>query len=96
MAHIICHCIANNMWKLFKKKSGTKDEESPNKMGMMQMLAMKKIAKMNPQERNKMMQEAMKPENREQIMKVLDFMKKSGQLTDDQMAQAKKMFGSEK
>ncbi|MDO8241077.1 MAG: hypothetical protein Q7T51_03815 [Candidatus Moranbacteria bacterium] len=83
------------MWNPFKKNSANDDDadaKSP-KMGMMQAMAMKKMAKMSPQERQKMMQEAMKPENRDKIMGVMSAMKASGQVTDEQIAQAKKMLG---
>ncbi|MDP1993963.1 MAG: hypothetical protein Q8K40_01820, partial [Ignavibacteria bacterium] len=66
---------------------------SAPKMGMLQSLAMKRLANMGPQERNKMMQEAMKPENRGKIMDMMNAMKASGQVTDAQIEQAKKMLG---
>jgi hypothetical protein len=84
------------MWNPFSKKNKNDIAdvaENTPKMGMMQALAMKKMAKMSPKEREKMMQEAMKPENRDQIMKVMNMMKKTGQVTDAQIEQAKKMFG---
>jgi hypothetical protein len=93
------------MWNPFKKNSTTNtnsdDSSSGNseaevkapKMGMLQAMAMKKMAKMSPQERQKMMQEAMRPENRDKIMTMMNAMKASGQVTDEQIAQAKKMFG---
>jgi len=89
------------MWNPFKKKKKKKNplteeveiEESAPKMGMLQSLAMKRLAKMSPQERNKMMQEAMKPENRGKIMDMMNAMKASGQVTDAQIEQAKKMLG---
>ncbi|KKR21606.1 MAG: hypothetical protein UT50_C0006G0020 [Candidatus Moranbacteria bacterium GW2011_GWA2_39_41] len=81
------------MWNPFKKKSTGDDDVKSPKMGMMQAMAMKKMAKMSPQERQKMMQEAMKPGNRDKIMGVMSAMKASGQVTDEQIAQAKKMLG---
>ena len=87
------------MWNPFKKKKKNplteevEIEESAPKMGMLQSLAMKRLAKMGPQERNKMMQEAMKPENRGKIMDMMNAMKASGQVTDAQIEQAKKMLG---
>jgi hypothetical protein len=83
------------MWNPFSKNPSKSEKEEPSapKMGMLQALAMKKMAKMSPKEREKMMQEAMKPENREQIMKVMSAMKKTGQVSDEQIEQAKKMFG---
>ncbi|EKE11261.1 MAG: hypothetical protein ACD_15C00112G0005 [uncultured bacterium] len=81
------------MWNPFAKNTKKNDDTSAPKMGMLQALAMKKMAKMSPKEKEKMMQEARKPENREQIMKVMNMMKKTGQVTDEQIEQAKKMFG---
>jgi len=84
------------MWNPFKKSSATDDTDTDvkgPKMGMLQAMAMKKMAKMSPQERQKMMQEAMKPGNRDKIMGVMAAMKASGQVTDEQIAQAKKMLG---
>lgn len=90
------------VWNPFKKKKKKKTNpitgeteigEDMPKMGMLQSLAMKKLAKMSPQERNKMMQEALKPENRGKIMGMMDAMKASGQVTDAQIEQAKKMLG---
>ena len=89
------------MWNPFGKNASSKkaasekdsEEMSAPKMGMLQAIAMKKMAKMSPQEREKMMKEAMKPENRDQIMKVMGMMKKTGQVSDEQIEQARKMFG---
>ena len=84
------------MWNPFAKNSTTTtsddDVKSP-KMGMIQAMAMKRIAKMSPKERNKIMQDAMRPENRDKIMGAMNAMKSSGQVTEDQIAQAKKMLG---
>ncbi|MDP1620622.1 MAG: hypothetical protein Q8M12_06540, partial [bacterium] len=87
------------MWNPFNKKKKNpitgevEIEESAPKMGMLQSLAMKRLAKMSPQERNKMMQEALKPENRGKIMDMMNAMKASGQVNDAQIEQAKKMLG---
>lgn len=90
------------MWNPFGKnataKKATDDDKdkdaiSAPKMGMLQAIAMKKMAKMSPQEREKMMKEAMKPENKDKIMGVMKAMKATGQVTDAQIEQAKKMFG---
>jgi hypothetical protein len=48
---------------------------------------------MSPNERNKIMQDAMRPENRDKIMTAMNAMKSSGQVTEEQIAQAKKMLG---
>jgi len=84
------------MWNPFKKnQTALSDDDKKNapKMGMLQAMAMKKIAKMSPQERQKMMQEAMQPKNRDKILGMMESMKASGQVTDEQIAQAKKMLG---
>jgi hypothetical protein len=90
------------MWNPFGKKNNNSsqnssqgDETNAPKMGMLQALAMKRMAKMSPKEREKLMQEAMKPENRDKIMSVMKTMKATGQVTDEQIEQAKKMFGTE-
>jgi len=81
------------MWNPFAKKSNSDDAPQGQKMGMLQAMAMKKMAKMSPQERQKMMQEAMKPENRDKIMGMMESMKSSGQVNDEQIEKAKKMLG---
>lgn len=81
------------MWNPFAKNSTTSDDVKSPKMGMIQAMAMKRIAKMSPKERNKIMQDAMRPENRDKIMDAMNKMKSSGQVTEDQIAQAKKMLG---
>ena len=84
------------MFNLFskKKKDDKKDgEENTQKMGMMQRLAMKKMASMNPAERNKLMQDMMKPENKGKIMAAMEMMKKTGQISEAQIEEAKKKLG---
>jgi len=78
------------MWNPFKKDNNSDDKQ---KLGMLQRIAMKKLEKMSPEERNKIMQDAMKPENKEKIMAVIEQMKKSGQLTNEQIELAKKKLG---
>ena len=78
------------MWNLFKKNKKSDDTQ---KMGMLQRIAMKKMEKMSPQERDKLMQDALKPENKDKILAVIEQMKKSGQLTDEQIEMAKKKLG---
>lgn len=83
------------MWNPFSKKTATTsdaDAKSP-KMGMLQAIAMKKMAKMSPQERNKMMQDAMKPENKGKMLAAIEQMKKMGMASEEQITQAKKMLG---
>lgn len=79
------------MFNIFKRKN--KNSDGIPKMGMLQSLAMKRLEKMSPEERQKVMQEAMKPENQEKIMKVMEQMKASGQITDEQIKLAKEKFG---
>ena len=62
-------------------------------MGMMSKIAMKKMAKMSPQEQQKMMQEAFKPENKDKMLAVMEQMKKSGQITESQYNIAKQKLG---
>lgn len=88
-------------WK--KKPASSVDEENVNgdetipKMGMLQRLAMKKIMKMDPVEREKLMQKAMSPENiaknKDKILETMEKMKESGQLTEEQMNEAKRKLG---
>ena len=58
-------------------------------MGMMQKIAQKKMEKMSPEQRNKIMQDAFKPENRDKMLAVMEQMKKSGQITEEQYGIAK-------
>ena len=62
-------------------------------MGMLQRIAMRKLEKMSPEEREKMMKETLKPENKNKILAVIEQMKKSGQITDEQIEMAKKKLG---
>ena len=80
----------NMMWNPFKK---AKDKISGTAMGMMQKIAMKKMEKMSPEERSKIMQDAFKPENRDKMLSVLEQMKKSGQITEEQYRIAKQKLG---
>ena len=62
-------------------------------MGMLERIAMKKLEKMSPAERDNIMQDALKPENKDKILAVIEQMKKSGQISDDQIEMAKKKLG---
>jgi hypothetical protein len=77
------------MWNPFKKSS----PNDTQKLGMLQSLAMKKMMNMNPQEKEKMMQEAMKPENKEKLLQAMEMMKKTGQISDAQIEEAKRKLG---
>lgn len=83
------------MWNPFKKKS--KDPNDPNQMGFVQKLAMKKIMNMSDQERMKLMQKMMTPENiaknKDKILGMMDNMKKSGQISADQYEMIKQKLG---
>ena len=88
-------------WK--KKPALPADEKNnnggddPQKMGMLQKLAMKKIMAMSPQEQEKLMRKVMTPENisknKSQILAAMEQMKASGQMTDEQIDEAKKKLG---
>lgn len=84
------------MFNLFKKKDKEEKkegQEDSQKIGMMQRLAMKKLASMGPAERNKLMQDMMKPENKGKIMAAMEMMKKTGQISEAQIKEAKKKLG---
>jgi len=81
---------------MFWKKKENNDGDS-QKMGLLQRLAMKKIMKMDPVEREKLMQKAMSPENiaknKDKILETMEKMKESGQLTEEQMDETKRKLG---
>jgi hypothetical protein len=83
------------MWNPFKKN--TKNNDDPNQMGFVQRLAMKKMMSMNEQERTKLMQKMMNPENinknKDKILAAMEQMKSSGQITADQVELAKQKLG---
>lgn len=95
------------MWNPLKKKSDDAEKETgkPTPLGvpdtkdlnMFQKFAMKRLEKMSPAERQKMMQKAMNPKNiqkhKGEIIATLDAMKAAGQMSDDQYRLAKKRFG---
>lgn len=78
------------MFNPFKK---AKDKVSSAAMGMMQKVAMKKLEKMSPAERNKIMQEAFNPKNRDKILATMEQMRKSGQISEQQYRMAKQKIG---
>lgn len=78
------------MFNIFKKKLQSDDSQ---KMGMLQRLAMKKMMNMSPQEREKLTAEMTRPENHDKILKAMEMMKKTGQITDAQIEEAKKKLG---
>lgn len=60
---------------------------------MLQRIAMKRIEKMNPKEREKLMREAFAPKNRDKMLSAMKMMRKTGQITEAQYAEAKKKLG---
>jgi len=92
---------------IFKKKSAkggsasggnkTGNPLDPQNMGFLQRMAMKRLEKMNPEERAKLMKKVMTPENinknREELLKTLEQMEKSGQMNSHQVFEAKKRLG---
>lgn len=79
------------MWNPFKK-SGSNQGSTP-KLGILQRLAMKKLQNMSQEEREKTMQEALKPENRDKLLKAMEQMKKSGMISESQIKKAKEKLG---
>lgn len=77
------------MWNPFRKT----DTDDTQKLGMLQKLAMKKMMNMSPAEKEKMMREAMKPENKAKLLSAMEMMKKTGQITDAQVEEAKQKLG---
>lgn len=84
----------------FKKKDDKKKSDNPmdpSNMGMLQRMAMKKLQKMSPEERENLMKKVMTPDNiqknKADILKTLEAMKKSGQMNDHQIFEAKKRLG---
>lgn len=74
-------------------KTGVKDKVKNVGMNMMQRIAMKKLAKMGPAEQAKMMRDMLKPENKGKLLEVMEMMKKSGQISEEQFREAKKRLG---
>jgi hypothetical protein len=73
---------------LAKNDDKKKEDDSP-KMNMLQRLAMKRMERMSPNEKAKMMQEVMKPENKDKLLSAMEMMRKSGQITQEQYDMAK-------
>ncbi|MFA5926400.1 MAG: hypothetical protein WC831_05775 [Parcubacteria group bacterium] len=78
-------------------KKNNDDQGDASKMGMLQRLAMKKLMKMDPKERERMIQKAMTPENiaknKDKILETMEKMRESGQITEEQMKTAKEKLG---
>ncbi len=69
----------------------------PKDLNMLQRMALKRLAKMDPAGRDKVMKKAMTPKNinkhKDEILESLEAMRKAGQLSDDQYRLAKKRLG---
>lgn len=78
------------MFNPFKK---AKSAMSATAMAMLQKVAEKKLKNMSPQEQQKMMREAFKPENRKKMLEMMEQMKASGQITKEQYQTAKQKLG---
>lgn len=89
------------MWNPFKKTSSNSnsddDKNNSQNIGFVQRLAMKKMMSMSPEQRQKLMRKLMTPENisknKDKILSAMDQMKASGQLSADQIEEAKKRLG---
>jgi len=85
-----------DIFKKFKKKKEGNPLD-PENMGFMQKIAMKKLEKMSPEEREKLMKKVMTPDNiqknKSDILKTLEQMEKSGQMNSHQVFEAKKRLG---
>lgn len=86
---VIVACILMIYYYMFNPFKKAKQSVSNAAMGMMAKVAMKKVAKMSPKEREKMMQEAFNPKNRDKMLSVMEQMKSSGQITEEQYNTAK-------
>lgn len=95
-------------WNPFKKDPKKEEEQKKleaaleampgaKDMNMLQKFAMKRVMAMSPEERNKVMQKALKPENvqkhKKEILEQLETMKRMGQMSDDQYRLAKRKLG---
>lgn len=96
-------------WNPFKKDADNKDDDTqevvPNIPGMpdmkdlnmVQRFAMKRMLKMSPAEREKMMKKSLTPKNiqknKAEILSSLEAMRKAGQISDDQYRLTKKKLG---
>jgi transcriptional regulator of NAD metabolism len=77
------------MWNIFKKFG----KGNQSQLRILETLALKKMEKMSPQEKEKMMQEALKPENRNQLLSAMEQLKKTGLINEDQEKLAKEKLG---
>lgn len=78
------------MFNIFRKN---KDSDNKRKMGMLGALAAKKLEKMSPEERKKMTQEVLKPENRGKLLSAMEQLQKTGMISEEQIKLAKEKLG---
>lgn len=89
------------MWNPFKKTSSASnsddDKNNSQNMGFVQRLAMKKMMSMSPEQREKLMKKVMTPENisknKDKILEAMNQMRASGQISADQVEEAKRRLG---
>ena len=82
------------MWNPFgKNKKVALDENGQPKLGFLQRMAMKKIESMSPEEKEKMLQDAMAPKNRGKLIKEMEKMVEKGMMSKNQMKKAKERMG---
>ena len=81
------------MWNPFNKNKVKFDEDGRPKMNFVQRMAMKKFEKMSPEEKEKIFQDAFKPENRDKLIKSMEEMEKSGMASKSQIRKAKERLG---
>ncbi|HPN54820.1 MAG TPA: hypothetical protein PLB52_02700 [Candidatus Moranbacteria bacterium] len=82
---------------VFKKKKKTGNPMDPENMSFVQKMVMKKLKKMSPDERENLMKKVMTPKNinknRDEILRTIEQMQKSGQMNSHQAFEAKKKLG---
>lgn len=80
-----------------KKKDKNADPMDPQNMGFMQKMAMKKLEKMSPEEREKLMKKVLTPENinknKKDILATIEQLQKAGKMNSHQAFEAKKRLG---
>lgn len=85
------------MWNPFKKSKISQSSDDTPRLNMLQKLAMKKLEKMNPQERDNLAKKFLTPENiaknKPQILAMMEQMKKTGQISHDQIEETKRRLG---
>lgn len=85
------------MLNIFKKKKKKNDLTDPENMGFIARLAMKRIKKMKPEDRERLIKDMLKPEkiqkNKKDILEYLEQMEKAGKMNKHQVFEAKKRLG---